>query len=156
MIVTVGFRKPLAIQDPLVPPRVLRVASPSGSQNQAFDCDRGLNFQTEIENGCATTYRLNYDDWDDPHARGTDEWADIFCAQYGVGDLPPDTTTPSPPPMCVAVETGDKIGQFRHGLSNRFETPTCRPNNWPTERDRRRAILRSRRTTSRTIHAMSR
>jgi hypothetical protein len=135
VIVTVGFRKPLAIEDPLLPPRVLRVASPSGSQNQAFDCDRGLNFQTEIENGCATTYRLNYDDWTTPTPDGTDEWADIFCSQYGVGDLPPDTTTPAPPPMCVAVETGDKIGQFRHGLSSRFETPTCRPNNWPTNED---------------------
>jgi hypothetical protein len=132
MIVTVGFKKPLRIEDPLAPPRVLRVASPSGSQNQAFDCDKTNNFEAEIENGCQTTYRLNYDDWSTP-ADGTEEWADIFCDQYGVGDLPPDTTTPAPPPMCVAVETGDKIGQFRQGLSKRFETPTCWPNNWPQD-----------------------
>lgn len=132
--VTVGFRKPLRIEDPLAPPIVLRVASPSGSQNQAFDCDRGVNFQQEIEEGCATTYRLNYDDWSEP-ADGTDEWADIFCDGYSVGDLPPDTTMTTPPPMCVAVETGDKIGQFRQGLSKRFETPECWPNNWPEDLD---------------------
>ena len=132
VVVTVGFRKPLAIEDPLTPPRVLRVASPSGSQNQAFDCDRGVNFQEEIENGCQTTYRLNLDDWSTP-LDGTDEWADIFCDTYSVGDLPPDTTTPTPPPTCVAVETGDKIGQFRQGLSKRFETPKCWSNNWPED-----------------------
>jgi hypothetical protein len=52
---------------------------------------------------------------------------------YGVGDLPPDTSAPIPTPICVAVETGDKIGQFRQGLSQRFETPTCWPNNWPKD-----------------------
>ncbi len=53
------------------------------------------NFQTEIENGCATTYRENYGDWDDD---GEMEWSDILCADYpnGIG-LPPDTFTPSPP-----------------------------------------------------------
>ena len=64
VIVTVGVRKPLRIEDPLVPPMLLRVANPSGSQNQAFDCDKNVNFATEIENGCMTTYGLNYDDWD--------------------------------------------------------------------------------------------
>lgn len=73
---------------------------------------------------------LNYDDWSTP-PDGTDEWADIACNAYGVGDLPPFTISPSPPPMCVAVETGDKIGQFRQGLGSRFETPQCHLNNWP-------------------------
>ena len=109
------------------------MASPSGSQNQAFDCDKHENFQTEIENGCQTTYRLNYDDWDVPKD-GDKEWADILCDRYATGDLPPDSIFDSPPPICVAVETGDKIGQFRQGLSKRFETPTCWPNNWPTNR----------------------
>ena len=132
VIVTVGLRKPLKLEDPLAPPMLLRVASPSGSQNQAFDCDKGVNFETEIENGCQTTYGLNYDDWTVPKD-GTKEWADIFCDGYGVGDLPPASTAPTPAPICVAVETGDKIGQFRHGLSRRFETPTCHPNNWPED-----------------------
>jgi Putative Flp pilus-assembly TadE/G-like len=137
VVVTVGLRKPLAIEDPLVPPVLLRVASPSGSQNQAFDCDKNVNFATEIENGCQTTYGLNYDDWSSPKD-GIKEWADILCEGYDAGDLPPDTTAPEPPasaPICVAVETGDKIGPFRQGLTKRFETPTCWPNNWPDTAD---------------------
>ena len=70
VIVTVGLRPPFQIQSPLEPPVVLRVASPSGSQNQAFDCDTTFNFQTEIENGCSTTYRENYGDWDNDGRHG--------------------------------------------------------------------------------------
>jgi hypothetical protein len=132
VVVTVGFRKPLRIESPFAPPLLLRVASPSGSQNQAFDCDKGINFAQEIEDGCKTTYGVNYDDWSTPKD-GTDEWADIFCDSYGVGDLPPDSTINNPAPICVAVETGDKIGQFRQGLDKRFETPTCYQNNWPKD-----------------------
>jgi Putative Flp pilus-assembly TadE/G-like len=134
VVVTVGLRKPLAIEDPLVPPILLRVASPSGSQNQAFDCDKNVNFQTEIENGCRTTYALNYDDWSVPKD-GIKEWADILCDGYDVGDLPPSNTAAEPAPICVAVETGDKIGQFRQGLTKRFETPDCWQNNWPESED---------------------
>ena len=116
VIVTVGLNKPFQIQNPLTKPVLLRVASPSGSQNQAFDCDQGVNFRAEIENGCQTTYRENYDDWD---GDGFKEWQDIFCAAYPNGaGLPPDPTDPVP--NCVRVETGDKIGQFRQGLSDRF------------------------------------
>ena len=129
VIVTVGLQPPFQIQSPLEEPVVLRVASPSGSQNQAFDCDRPFNFQTEIEIGCRTTYRENYGDWDND---GDMEWPDILCADYpnGIG-LPPDTSTPSPPPDCVRVETGDKVGQFRHGIDLRLKTPSCATNNWP-------------------------
>ena len=129
VIVTVGLQPPFQIQSPLEEPVVLRVASPSGSQNQAFDCDKPFNFQTEIENGCATTYRENYGDWDND---GDMEWSDILCADYpnGIG-LPPHTFTPSPPPDCVRVETGDKVGQFRHGIDLRLKTPSCATNNWP-------------------------
>jgi hypothetical protein len=131
VVVTAGLRPPFQIESPLEPPVVLRVASPSGSQNQAFDCDKPFNFQTEIENGCRTTYRENYGDWDDD---GDKEWADILCADYPNGaGLPPDTFFPSPVPDCVRVETGDKIGQFRHGIAQRFTQPSCAPNNWPEE-----------------------
>jgi hypothetical protein len=129
VIVKVGLRLPFQIETPIEEPVVLRVASPSGSQNQAFDCDKLFNFQTEIENGCATTYRENYGDWDDD---GDKEWSDILCADYPNGaGLPPDTPFPSPPPDCVRVETGDKVGQFRHGISQRLTTPSCATNNWP-------------------------
>ena len=134
VLVTVGVRKPLKLEDPLAPPMLLRVASPSGSQNQAFDCDKGANFQEEIENGCQTTYALNYDDWSVPKDN-VKEWKDILCDTYDVGDLPPDEIVNDPTPICVAVETGDKIGQFRQGLSKRFETPTCWPNNWPKDQN---------------------
>jgi hypothetical protein len=88
VVVTVGLRKPLRIEDPLAPPMLLRVASPSGSQNQALDCDKAFNFRTEIEDGCQTTYRVNYFDWSEPKD-GTYEWADILCDAYDTGDLPP-------------------------------------------------------------------
>ena len=131
MIVTVGIRRPFQVEDPLIPPVVLRVASPSGSQNQAFDCDTGVNFQNEISSGCQTTYRENYGDWD---RDGFKEWRDILCTGYPNGTgLPPSTFTPSPVPDCVRVEPGDKIGQFRQGLNSRLKNPSCAPNNWPED-----------------------
>ncbi|MBA2642137.1 MAG: hypothetical protein H0U82_04320 [Actinobacteria bacterium] len=129
VIVKVGLRKPFQVESPLAPPVVLRVASPSGSQNQAFDCDKSINFRNEIANGCQTTYRENYGDFDKD---GISEWQDIFCAAYPNGaGLPPDSSFTGPTPNCVRVETGDKIGQFRQGLSDRFKNPSCAPNNWP-------------------------
>jgi hypothetical protein len=131
MIVTVGLRRPFQVDDPLEDPVVLRVASPSGSQNQAFDCDTGVNFQNEIATGCQTTYRENYGDWD---GDGFKEWRDILCADYPNGTgLPPATILPTPVPDCVRVETGDKIGQFRQGLTARLKNPSCTPNNWPED-----------------------
>jgi hypothetical protein len=131
VIVTVGIRRPFQIEDPLIAPVVLRVASPSGSQNQAFDCDTGINFQNEITIGCRTTYRENYGDWDQD---GFKEWRDILCTGYPNGTgLPPPTLHPNPVPDCVRVEPGDKIGQFRQGLNSRLKTPSCAPNNWPED-----------------------
>ena len=133
VIVTVGLRKPFQVESPLAAPVVLRVASPSGSQNQAFDCDTGINFQGEIANGCQTTYRENYGDWNDD---GFSEWRDILCTNYPNGTgLPPPTFLPTPVPDCVRVETGDKIGQFRQGLAARLKNPSCAPNNWPSNAD---------------------
>jgi hypothetical protein len=130
-IVTVGLTKPFQVESPLAKPVVLRVASPSGSQNQAFDCDTGINFQGEIANGCQTTYRENYHDW---NGDGLNEWRDILCTNYPNGTgLPPPTFLPNPVPDCVRVETGDKIGQFRQGLTTRLKNPSCAPNNWPQD-----------------------
>lgn len=130
VIVTVGLNQPLEIKDPLEPPLLLRYASPTGSLNQALDCDKGIPLKDEIEKGCQTWYGLNYDDWDnDPDTAKT--WADITCSQYGNGDLPPVDFFNSPAPICVAAKTGDTIS-FRQGLKARFETP-CMPNNWPKD-----------------------
>jgi hypothetical protein len=129
VLVTVGLNKPLQIRDPLAPSLLLRYASPTGSLNQALDCDKGVPLKDEIEAGCQTTYGLNYDDWDkNPATPKT--WADITCSSYGSGDLPP--VAPSDPaPICVAAKTGDVIS-FRQGLKARFETP-CVTNNWPKD-----------------------
>ena len=53
-----------------------RLANPSGSQNQAIDCDKNINYADEITNGCQTTYRVNYDDLD---GDGDLEWRNIAC-----------------------------------------------------------------------------
>jgi putative Flp pilus-assembly TadE/G-like protein len=86
----------------------LRVADPSGSQNQAFDCDVGVNFRDEIINGCLTPYQPN------PNHPGCPE------------------TTPPTPEDCMDVETGDKIGQLEGGLDQRLGNGgSCTINNWP-------------------------
>ena len=132
-VVQVGLVKPLQLRDPLEDPLLLRYASPSGSLNQALDCDKGIPLTDEIKNGCQTTYGLNYYDWDRDDATPS-TWADIICSQYGSGDLPPDSIENDPAPICVAAKTGDVIA-FVKGLEERFEKPTCTPNNWPETAD---------------------
>jgi len=136
VIVTVGLNKPFQIKDPLEPPILLRYASPSGSLNQALDCDANAggqyNLDDEIANGCQTAYALNYDDWDKDKTTPK-TWADITCSAYGINDLPPPSFVNSPTPNCVAAKTGDVIA-FRKGLADRFESP-CVPNNWPETAD---------------------
>ena len=130
VIVTVGLNKPLQVRDPFEDAVLLRYASPSGSLNQALDCDIGINFTTEIIDGCKTTYGLNYDDFDKD---GDKEWIDITCSGYpSPSDLPPPTFDPDPVPNCVAAKTGDVIA-FTKGLEARFEKPVCTPNNWPED-----------------------
>lgn len=91
----------------------LRVASISGSQNQAFDCDPGVSWTDEIENGCQTPYAPNPDHPGCPVGR------------------------PDPTPLdCMDVETGDRIGQLEGGLDNRFGSGGgCTTNNWPSVPD---------------------
>jgi hypothetical protein len=135
IVVTVGLNKPLQIVDPLLPPYLLRFASKSGSLNQALDCDQGIIFKDEIADGCQTTYRLNYYDWDDNPATPY-TWDDILCSAYpSPSDLPPPTFEPpagTDPPNCVAAKTGDVVS-MRQGLWERFQDPACTPNNWPTK-----------------------
>jgi len=128
--VTVGLPKPNSIGNYADPPLSLRMASPSGSQNRAWDCDRNINFEDEIRDGCRTTYIENYRDVDDD---GDKEWNNILCNGWGTGNLPPPTFGPGPSPYpsdCLITETGDKTGPLRGGLKLRFETP-CTDNNWP-------------------------
>jgi hypothetical protein len=131
--ITVGIPKPLSIANYADPPLLLRMASPSGSQNQAFDCDSNINFEDEINDGCQTTYKENYVDPDGPSGPAPYQWNNLLCTGWNTTNLPPPTFGPGPSPYpsdCVITETGDKTGQLRQGLKLRFETP-CVPNNWP-------------------------
>lgn len=130
--VKVGLPKPHSVDNYTDPPVMLRMASPSGSQNQAWDCDSRIRFEEEIENGCRTYYTENYRDVD---GDGDLEWNNLLCTGWNTTNLPPPTFGPGPPPYpsdCVITETGDKTGQLRDGLHLRLETP-CYDNNWPDD-----------------------
>ena len=88
------------------PTYLLRVADPSGSQNYAIDCDPGRTFRDEIATGCQTTYQKN------------------------TGQTCPNAISPL---NCAAIETGDKVGQMRQGMNDRFAS--CPPNNWTNPGD---------------------
>ncbi len=72
--VTVGLSPPLSDANPLDPPIVLRFGSPSGSQNQALDCDKNVNFRDELLSNCQNPYIEN-------ERNGS-------CSGYGPGSLP--------------------------------------------------------------------
>jgi hypothetical protein len=123
--IALGVRPALRLANAGDDPIILRIASPSGSQNQAIDCDHsqpGLNrnFDDEIRTGCFTPYTTN--DTGD-------------CTAYSNPSglpLPPPNFDPTPIPDCAAIETGDKTGQLRKGLHDRLETPCSdHPNQWP-------------------------
>jgi hypothetical protein len=89
------------------PTQLLRVADPSGSQNFAIDCDPSpRNFHDEIATGCQTAYQLN------------------------TGQACPNSVIPL---NCAAIETGDKVGQLRQGMNDRFAS--CPANNWTNPGD---------------------
>ena len=125
--IVVGLPRPIQVLPATMPPLALRLANPAGSQNQAIDCDKNINYADEITNGCKTTYRVNYDDLD---GDGDLEWRNINCNGYFTGNLPPTSFVNNPPPDCAMTETGDKTGPMRQGLAARFESP-CKPNYWP-------------------------
>jgi hypothetical protein len=89
--------------DPTTP---LRVADPSGSQNYAIDCDPARTFRDEIATGCLTEYQLN------------------------TGQACPNSTLPL---NCAMIETGDKVGQLRQGMADRFAS--CPTNHWTNPGD---------------------
>jgi hypothetical protein len=88
----------------------LRLADESGSQNQAFNCDAGVQLRDEIINGCKTPYGPN------PNTPGCPE------------------TTPPTPADCMPLDsaTGDKIGHLEGGMDTRFGVGGgCTINHWP-------------------------
>ena len=119
--VTVGLLPELIDSDPYAPPIRLRFGSPSGSQNQALDCDKNINFEDEILNGCQNPYTENERNGD--------------CTGYGSGNLPQPPVGPFPGDDCMRVETGDKSGPLRHALDEgwgRNGGPDCQTlNHWP-------------------------
>ena len=119
--VTVGLSPPLSDANPLDAPIVLRFGSPSGSQNQALDCDKNVNFRDEILSNCQNPYVEN-------QRNGS-------CSGYGPGNLPVPPVGPLPGDDCIITETGDKSGQIRQAMDERWGHnggPTCKTlNNWP-------------------------
>jgi hypothetical protein len=106
LVVRIGLAGNLAdAQSAGDPTHALRLADPQ--QNQALDCGGG-NLASQLEFGCANTYKVN---------------TGQSCTSLG----------PGPPYQCVAVSTGFKTGQMS-GLANRLFTTanTCSraPNNW--------------------------
>lgn len=91
----------------------LRFASQAGSHTYAIDCGTlpggsGGDFYQQIRYGCANPFQVN-----DPPA---------IC---------PDTVTN--PPDCAPVNNavGDKIGQLRQAMDDRFAANGCPANNYP-------------------------
>src|SRR5262249_27545509 len=115
--ITVGLRGNLALAQPGSKATLLRLASGSGSHTQALDCGTvnapghtGGDFYQQLRWGCAN--------------------------QYGINDIGVCPDTGADPPDCVPVATGDKTGQVRQALNDRFGTgAACVPNNYPTFKD---------------------
>jgi hypothetical protein len=90
----------------------LRFASQTGSHTYAIDCGTlaggsGGDFYQQIRYGCANQFQVN------------------------VADVCPDTVTD--PPDCAPVNNavGDKIGQLRQAMDDRFASGGCPANNYP-------------------------
>jgi len=116
LVATVGLAPTLQVAAKTDPPILLRFASRAGAQNQAIDCDKGVTFRDEIENGCQNPYSIN-------QRNGS-------CAGYNAGNLPQTPIAPYPGDDCMITEAGDKTGQLQQAMKTRFASP-CTPNNWP-------------------------
>ena len=154
VVVTVGLRPPFQIQSPLEPPRraprrqPLREPEPGIRLRPSHSTSRRRS-RTAARRPIARTTATGTttETWSGPTSC-------VRTTRTACG-LPPDTSTPSPPPDCVRVETGDKIGQFRHGIDLRLKTPSCATNNWPDALSDFPRLLHQPRLR-RTIHATSR
>ena len=119
--VTVGLLPPLIEASALAAPIAMRFGSAAGSLNQALDCDKNITFRDELLNNCQNPYISN-------KRNGS-------CAGYGTGNLPQAPIGPLPGDDCIVTETGDKSGQIRQAMDERWGHnggPTCKTlNHWP-------------------------
>ena len=127
--VRIGLQPPLRVAATVTePPILLRIASKSGSLNQALDCDHApRTLADEVRDGCLTYYQ--------PNTRPNE-----VCPPWTINNLPPATYVPpsgnlNDAPDCIAVKTGD-VTAMAQGLHDRWENPpppavACPPNNWP-------------------------
>ena len=139
--VEVGLIPPLSISDGNAPPIFLRIAG-TGSLNQALQCDKQLQLEDMVRDGCKTPYQVNT--------------RDLVCTPYTVNNLPPNLPPPDPNPWpdCIQAKTGD-VTAMSKGLHSRFEDPPppktpCPENKWkqyrangevPTSTDPRYIVL---------------
>jgi putative Flp pilus-assembly TadE/G-like protein len=121
--VEVGLLPPLIEANALDAPILMRFGSAPGSLNQALDCDKNVTFRDELLNNCQNPYREN--------RRGGS------CAGYGTGNLPQAPVGPLPGDDCIVTETGDKSGQIRQAMNDRWgrgSGSTCQTlNHWPDD-----------------------
>jgi hypothetical protein len=121
--VTVGLMPPLNEANALDAPIALRFGSSAGSLNQALDCDKNVTFRDELMNNCQNPYLEN-------KRNGS-------CAGYSTGNLPVPPIGPLPGDDCIVTETGDKTGQIRQAMNDRWgrgtgPAGTCQTyNHWP-------------------------
>ena len=119
--VSVGLLPPLSITDGSKPPVFLRLAG-TGSLNQALQCDKQLQLEDMVRDGCKTPYQVNT--------------RNLVCDPYTISNLPPPLPPPDPDPWpdCIQAKTGD-VTAMSKGLHQRFEAPPppnvpCPPNKW--------------------------
>lgn len=125
--VAVGLLPPLSISDGNATPIFLRIAG-TGSLNQALQCDKQLQLEDMVRDGCKTPYQVNT--------------RNLVCDPYTPSNLPPDLPPPDPDPWpdCIQAKTGD-VTAMSKGLHQRFEAPPppkvpCPPNKWKDYRSR--------------------
>jgi len=88
------------------PTQLLKFKGANGSHSGPIKCD-GLNLYWDIVNGCTTPYQRN----------------------PGETCNPPNPTTV--PADCALIRTGQKVGQVRQGMNDRFvPNGVCPANNW--------------------------
>ncbi len=128
---TVGLGRPFQVERPADPAGRPARRSPSGSQNQAFDCDTGVNFQNEISSGCQTTYRENYGDWD-----GTGSRSGATSCAPAIRTAPAYRRRRSLRVRCRTASGWSRVTRSAssgRASTPRLKNPSCAPNNWPED-----------------------
>ena len=85
------------------PTQILKFIGSNGSHSGAINCG-GTNLYADIVGGCTNAYKRN------------------------TGESCPNTTIPAD---CALIRTGQKVGQVRQGMNDRFvPSSVCPANNW--------------------------